>query len=51
MIIIIHTAFGLIALITGAWSLLAKKGTRRHRLVGWSYTGSMIALIITSFLT
>lgn len=26
-----------------------RKGTRRHRLVGWIYVGAMVLLILTSF--
>lgn len=49
MIVLIHTALGAIALLTGAWNLALRKGTRRHRYVGWVYAGSMVALLITSF--
>ena len=49
MIVPAHTFLGIVALIAGAWNLLARKGTRLHRLVGWIYAGSMILLIFTSF--
>lgn len=49
MILTIHTLFGVAALISGAWNLVAIKGTRRHRTVGWVYVGSMTGLIFTSF--
>ncbi len=49
VIITIHTLFGLGALLAGAWNLLATKGTRRHRLVGWTYVGAMAGLVLTSF--
>jgi len=49
MILTTHTTLGVIALVSGAWNLLAQKGTPRHRLVGWVYAGSMAALIGTSF--
>jgi uncharacterized membrane protein len=49
MILTIHTLFGFLALIAGAWNLIAMKGTRRHRLVGWVYVGSMAGLLLTSF--
>ena len=45
----LHTALGVIALASGAWNLLTRKGTARHRLVGWVYAGSMTGLIATSF--
>jgi uncharacterized membrane protein len=49
MILTIHTIFGVVALVAGAWNLVAMKGTRRHRVVGWVYAGSMTGLIVTSF--
>jgi len=49
MLLTIHTVFGVLALITGAWNVIAMKGTRRHRAVGWIYVGSMAGLIATSF--
>ncbi len=49
MINTIHTLFGVVALIAGAWNLATMKGTRRHRVVGWVYAGSMAGLILTSF--
>ena len=49
MIIAIHTAFGVVALVAGAWNLAARKGTRRHRRVGWVYVASMAGLLLTSF--
>jgi uncharacterized membrane protein len=51
MIVPFHTLLGVVALLAGAWNLLTRKGTRRHRAVGWVYTGSMAGLIATSFLT
>lgn len=44
-----HTILGVIALVSGAFNLATVKGTKRHRLVGWIYAGSMGALILTSF--
>lgn len=49
MILSVHTLFGFVALVAGAWNLIATKGTRRHRLVGWVYVGAMTGLLITSF--
>ncbi len=46
----VHTLFGVAALFSGGWNLAARKGTRRHRLVGWLYVGSMVGLLLTSFL-
>ena len=51
MIVLLHTALGVVALVAGAWNLLAPKGTRRHKLVGRVYAGSMGGLVATSFLT
>lgn len=44
-----HTLLGAIALISGAFNLMTTKGTKRHKLVGWIYAGSMFGLIISSF--
>ncbi len=49
MILPIHTGLGVVALLSGAWNLVAQKGTGRHRLVGWIYAVSMTGLIGTSF--
>lgn len=49
MMIIIHTTLGVIALISGAWNLIAEKGTQRHRFIGCLYAVSMFGLIGTSF--
>lgn len=49
MILRIHVALGIIALCAGAWNLVARKGTSRHRGLGWVYVGSMAGLIGTSF--
>ena len=49
MVLTVHTLFGVVALISGAWNLAAMKGTKRHRAVGWVYAGSMTGLILTSF--
>jgi uncharacterized membrane protein len=49
VIIALHTAFGVVALIAGAWNLLRPKGTRIHRGVGWVYAIAMYLLVVTSF--
>ena len=49
MMLALHTVLGVIALLSGAWNLIATKGDRRHRVVGWIYAGSMAGLIGTSF--
>lgn len=49
MILPIHIAAGVVALVSGAWNLLTRKGTRRHRRIGWIYAVSMGILIATSF--
>ena len=49
MIVPIHTAVGLIALVARAWNLAATKGSRGHHIVGWAYAGSMATLLLTSF--
>lgn len=49
MVVALHTAFGVVALLSGAWNLLRPKGTARHPRIGWIYTFSMYLLIFTSF--
>ncbi|WP_349354359.1 DUF2306 domain-containing protein [Gracilimonas sp. BCB1] len=44
-----HTLMGAIALLSGAFNLVTTKGTKTHRIMGWTYVLSMGALIITSF--
>ena len=39
-----HTAAALLALAAGAAVLLVRKGTTRHRRLGWAYTVAMVAL-------
>ena len=39
-----HTAAALLALGSGAAVLVMRKGTTRHRQVGWVYVSSMLAL-------
>ena len=43
----IHVLFGILALITGTAVLLAKKGTRYHRIVGRIYVFAMVALNVS----
>lgn len=49
MIITVHTIFGIVALLSGAWNLFAVKGTRQHQRIGLVYAISMYGLILTSF--
>ena len=44
----VHFLTALIALASGAWVLLRRKGTARHRQVGWVYAASMLALNVTA---
>ena len=49
MILIVHTVFSILALIAGALIFLTPKGTTQHKRIGYSYTVSMIILLVTSF--
>jgi uncharacterized membrane protein len=44
-----HLAATLLALLTGTYSLLAPKGTPRHRYLGLAYVGSMGVVLSTAF--
>ena len=46
----IHTGFGVCALVAGTAVVLRPKGTRRHRLLGRLYVGSMVGLLGTAFM-
>lgn len=43
-----HTASAVLALASGAAVLLTAKGTTRHRMLGWTYVGSMVVLDLTA---
>src|SRR5687767_3487001 len=45
-----HTIAALAALVAGAAVLLTRKGTRRHRQLGWAYVVSMLLLNGTALL-
>ena len=45
-----HTVSAVAALVVGAAVLLTRKGTRRHRQLGWAYVVSMLLLNITALL-
>jgi uncharacterized membrane protein len=45
----IHTAFAVVALVTGAVVLARRKGTRAHRSSGWIYAVCMFGLNVTAF--
>ena len=48
MILIIHTAFSVIALLLGI-IFLSPKGTKKHKTMGYLYIFSMMVCLITSF--
>jgi uncharacterized membrane protein len=45
-----HTVAAVVALVAGAAVLLTRKGTRRHRQLGWAYVVSMLLLNGTALL-
>ncbi len=45
----VHTIASVLALLFGTWVLLAKKGDRFHKQMGYAYTGSMAVVLLTSF--
>lgn len=47
---IIHTLFAIIAIIVGLMIFLMRKGTRRHRTMGYVYIISMLGLNITALM-
>lgn len=49
MITTLHTVLAVGALAAGAWNLATRKGTRRHRQMGYVYAASMGGMLLTSF--
>ena len=49
MIIWLHLTAALLALALGAANLSLPKGTRRHRIVGWTWIAVMLAVTLSSF--
>lgn len=49
MLIAVHVAAGLVALLTGGVQVVLRKGSRRHRLVGRGYVAAMAVLLVSSF--
>jgi uncharacterized membrane protein len=45
-----HTIAATTALAAGAAVLLTRKGTRRHRQIGWAYVVSMLVLNVTALM-
>ncbi len=47
---LVHLIVSIFALIFGSWVLMARKGTRAHRRIGYAYAVSMILLIATALM-
>lgn len=47
---LIHLIFSILSLVFGTWSLIARKGTKAHRRVGYAYAISMTLLLVTAFM-
>lgn len=47
---VVHVAFALMALVSGLVVVLMRKGTPRHRKIGWVYAVSMLGLNVTALL-
>lgn len=45
-----HTIAAVTALVAGAAVLMTRKGTRRHRQLGWAYVVSMLLLNVTALM-
>lgn len=46
---LMHVITSVLALITGTWVLLSKKGTKMHIRLGYVYVLSMAILLVTAF--
>jgi uncharacterized membrane protein len=47
---LIHLISSIVALVAGALVLIMKKGTIRHKQIGYVYVVSMVSLLLTSFM-
>lgn len=47
---LIHLISSVVALVTGTLVLIMKKGTNRHKRIGYAYVISMILLLLTSLM-
>lgn len=47
----IHTVCAVIAIVTGGVVVLLRKGTRLHRILGYSFFGAMILMNLTALFT
>lgn len=47
---LIHLMSSIIALISGTFVLFMRKGTRKHKRIGYAYVISMVLLLLTSFM-
>ena len=47
---LIHLIFSILAMIFGAWVIFNRKGSKRHKQVGYAYAISMIGVIVTAFM-
>lgn len=45
----LHLLAALLAVAAGTTTILLPKGTRRHRIIGWVYVGSMVLVLCTAF--
>ena len=46
---IIHTVVAVVAMVSGGWVLVQRKGGRLHKKIGYIYVGSMLLMIFTAF--
>lgn len=47
---LIHFISCLLSLLFGTYVLVTKKGTKRHKQIGYAYVVSMLVLLVTSFM-
>ncbi|MBO6577147.1 MAG: DUF2306 domain-containing protein [Rhodothermales bacterium] len=47
---VIHLIAAVVALVAGTSVLFMRKGTMRHRQVGYAYVASMVVMLVTAFM-
>lgn len=48
---LIHTVCAVIAIATGGLVVILRKGTKRHRILGYSFFGAMVLMNLTALFT
>ncbi len=48
---LIHTLFAFAAILLGGWVVLSKKGTNKHRILGYTFFAAIVLMNLTALFT